>query len=149
MGAIDEVYQNRLLANAGDITRNRRLVGPDASATVVSRSCGSALTADIKVRDGVITDYGQDVEACALGSASASIFAKVVVGKTLEEVKAVRKAVQRMLKKNGPPPNDEWAELALLEPARAFANRHQSILLPFNATVRALESLDSEGVDSQ
>ena len=149
MGSIDDIYQNRLLANAGDITRNRRLVDPDASATVVSRSCGSALTADIKVRDGVITDYGQDVEACALGSASASIFAKVVVGKTQEEVKAARVTMQGMLKKNGPPPNDEWGELALLEPARVFVNRHQSILLPFNATVRALEFLDSGGGDSK
>lgn len=137
MGAIDDIYQDRLLANAGDITRNRRLENPDASATVFSRSCGSALTVDINMLDGVITDYGQAVEACVLGSASASIFAKVVVGKTREEVVAVRAAMQSMLKKNGPPPKDEWAELALLEPARAFTNRHQSILLPFDATVRA------------
>ncbi len=142
MTALDDVYQERLLAFAGDIARNQRLADADASATVVSRSCGSEVTVDIKLRDGVITDYGQDVEACALGSASSSIFARIVVGKTLDEVRRVRDLMRDMLKKGGPPPQGDWADLALLEPARAFTNRHQSILLPFNATIRAAEKLE-------
>jgi NifU-like protein involved in Fe-S cluster formation len=142
MSALDDVYQEKLLAYAGDIARNRRLADPDASAKVVSRSCGSEVTVDIKLEDGVITDYGQEVEACALGSASSSIFARIVIGKTLEEVRQVRDRMRDMLKKGGPPPDGDWAELALLEPARAFANRHQSILLPFNATIRAGEKLE-------
>ena len=137
MTALDDIYQEKLLAYAGEIVRGERLDDPDASATVVSRSCGSEVTVDLKISDGVITDYGQKVEACALGSASSSIFASVVVGKTLDEVRRIRSRMRDMLKKNGPPPDDEWSELGLLEPAKVFANRHQSILLPFNATVRA------------
>jgi NifU-like protein involved in Fe-S cluster formation len=141
MSAIDDIYQEKLLAHAGDIVRGERLINPDASATVVSRSCGSEVTVDLKMKNGVITDYGQEVEACALGSASSSIFARVVIGKTLDEVRQVRDRMRAMLKKDGPPPDGDWAELALLEPARVFANRHQSIMLPFNATVRAGEKL--------
>ena len=139
MSSLDDIYQDRLLAYAGDIARNARLHDPDASATVVSRSCGSTVTVDLRVADGVITDYGQDVEACALGSASSSIFAGIVVGKSVDEVRQVRARMRAMLKKGGPPPDGDWAELALLEPARVFSNRHQSILLPFNAAVKAGE----------
>ena len=141
MSAIDEIYRERLLAYAADIPRSSRLAEPDASATVVSRSCGSSLTADVRLRDGVIVDFGQEVEACALGCASSSIFARVVVGKSVDEVRQVRALMQDMLKKDGPPPDGDWALLALLEPAKAFTNRHQSILLPFNATIRAAEQL--------
>ena len=49
-----------------------------------------------------------------------------------------------MLKKGGTSPDGEWSELALLEPARVFANRHQSILLPFNATIRAGEKIEKQ-----
>jgi NifU-like protein involved in Fe-S cluster formation len=142
MTALDDIYQERLLAYAGDIAHGERLADPDASATVVSRSCGSEVTVDLKMRDGVIRDYGQVVEACALGSASSSIFARVVIGKTLEEVRRIRARMRDMLKKGGPPPDGDWSELGLLEPARVFTNRHQSILLPFNATIRAGEKLE-------
>ncbi|MDA1311372.1 MAG: iron-sulfur cluster assembly scaffold protein [Proteobacteria bacterium] len=141
MAALDDIYQEKLLAYAGEIARNERLSDPDASATVVSRSCGSEVTVDLKLRDGVITDFGQEVEACALGSASASIFARAVIGKTLAEIRQVRARMLEMLKKGGPPPDGDWAELALLEPARVFTNRHQSIMLPFNATIRAGEKV--------
>ena len=142
MTALDDIYQEKLLAHAGEITRGKRLEDPDASATVVSRSCGSEVTVDLKMNDGVITDYGQEVEACALGSASSSIFAKIVVGKTLDEIRRIRARMRDMLKKGGTSPDGEWSELALLEPARVFANRHQSILLPFNATIRAGEKAE-------
>ena len=145
MTALDDVYQDQLLAYAGEIARNRRLDRPDSSAKVVSRSCGSEVTVDLEMRDGVITDYGQEVEACALGSASSSIFARVVVGKTLAEVRRVRDQMRDMLKKGGPPPDGDWSEFRLLETARAFGNRHQSILLPFNATIRAAEKLAGSG----
>lgn len=139
MSALDRVYQDRLLAYAADIARNRRLAEPDASATAVSRSCGSAVTVDLRLAGATIVDYGQDVEACALGSASSSIFARAVVGKTVDEVRHVRERMRAMLEADGPPPGGDWSELALLEPARAFANRHRSILLPFDATVKAAE----------
>ncbi|MBL6599102.1 MAG: iron-sulfur cluster assembly scaffold protein [Alphaproteobacteria bacterium] len=141
MTALDDVYQDQLLAYAGEIARNTRLADADTSAKVVSRSCGSEVTVDLTLRDGVITDYGQEVEACALGSASASIFGHVIIGKTVDEVRRVRDQMRAMLKKGGPPPEGDWSEFRLLEPARAFGNRHQSILLPFNATIRAAEKL--------
>ena len=141
MNASDDIYQEKLLAHAGVIVRGQRLTNPDISVTVVSRSCGSEVTVDLKMKNGVIADYGQQVDACALGSASSSIFGSVVIGKTLDEVRWVRDRMRAMLKKGGLPPDGDWAELALFEPANVFTNRHQSILLPFNATVRAGEKL--------
>jgi NifU-like protein involved in Fe-S cluster formation len=43
-----------------------------------------------------------------------------------------------ILKKNGQSPIGEWSELALFEPARVLKNRHQSILLVFDAILTAM-----------
>ena len=143
MSAIDQVYQGRILEFAGDIPRLGRLENPDASAKVTSRACGSTITVDIKLGNGMITDYAHEVDACALGSASASIVARLVVGRPAEELRALRQRMEAMLKRNGIPPDGYWSDLEVLEPGRAFANRHQSILLPFNAIVRALDRVEA------
>ena len=145
MTALDELYQDRLLALAADIARSDRLADPDATATVVSRSCGSTVTVDIDLEGDVIVDYGQTVDACALGSASSSIFARAVIGKSVTEVRRVRDAMRAMLAGTGPPPEGDWSDLSLLEPARVFANRHQSIMLPFDATVAAARLASQAG----
>jgi NifU-like protein involved in Fe-S cluster formation len=44
-----------------------------------------------------------------------------------------------MLKRDGPLPQGEWADLAVLEPARSHKSRHASILLPFKAVVKAVQ----------
>jgi NifU-like protein involved in Fe-S cluster formation len=46
----------------------------------------------------VITDFADDVKACALGQASSSIMASHVVGSTGTELCELRETVRRMLK---------------------------------------------------
>ena len=67
-----KLYSQRILALAADIPRLGRLAAPDASVKRRSPLCGSTVTVDLKVDDGRITDFAQDVKACALGQASAS-----------------------------------------------------------------------------
>ncbi|MFT7595272.1 MAG: NifU-like protein involved in Fe-S cluster formation, partial [Paracoccaceae bacterium] len=68
-----KLYSARILALAADIPHLDRL--PNPAATVKKRSplCGSTVTVDVCLRDGRITEFGQDVKACALGQASASV----------------------------------------------------------------------------
>ena len=44
-----------------------------------------------------------------------------------------------MLQDNGPPPEGEWSDLALFEPAKNLKSRHESILLIFDAVLLALK----------
>jgi NifU-like protein involved in Fe-S cluster formation len=143
---LDNVYNKRILALASDIPRLGRLEHPDASATAHSRLCGSTVTVDIGVAAGVVSDYAQDLKACALGQASASIMARNVVGSTPSELRALRDDMRRMLKENGPPPSGKWSDLAVLEPVRDYKARHASTLLVFDAVVDALGKIDAPPV---
>src|ERR1700749_1120606 len=132
---LDEVYNKRIIELAGTIPRIGRLPAPDASATALSKLCGSTVTIDLKMEGDRVTDFAHEVKACALGQASSSIMARHVVGANAEELRNLREAVRRILKENGAPPHGKWDHIAVLEPVRDFKARHASTLLTFDAVV--------------
>ncbi len=138
-GDMIKLYSTRILALAADMPRTGRLAAPDASARKRSPLCGSTVTVDLALRDGRIVDYAQDVKACALGQAAASVVGANIVGLGIEEVRAGRAALLAMLREEGPVPGPPFEGLEVLQPARDYKNRHASILLAFDATLDALE----------
>lgn len=145
---LDDIYNAQILDLAANLPRLGRLEHPDATATAHSKLCGSTVTVDIAMRDGVVTDFAHEVRACALGQASSSLMARHVIGARGEDLRQVREAMRRMLKENGPPPDGAWAACAVLEPVRAFKARHASTLLTFDAVVDALDQVDRKGRDA-
>lgn len=141
---IDDVYNAKILGFAGNIGRIGRLDDADATATAHSKLCGSTVTIDLKMRDGVVTDFGHIVKACALGQASSSIMASQIVGATSAELRAVREAMLKMLKDNGPPPNGRFDDLKYLEPVRDYKARHASTMLTFDAVVDAISQIEQK-----
>jgi NifU-like protein involved in Fe-S cluster formation len=99
-----QLYSKRILALASDIPHAERLAAPEGSATERSPLCGSTVTVDVAMRDGRVAEFGQDVKACALGQASASVLGAAVLGRSREEIAAARDALRAMLKAGGPPP---------------------------------------------
>ena len=140
---INEIYNRQILGFAADSPRLQRLAAPDATAMAISRLCGSKVTVDVNMKDGVVTDFGQEVKACALGQASSSIMARHVVGSTPEELRSVRDQMYKMLKEEGPAPTGKWAELEALLPVRDFKARHASTLLTFDAVVDAVGQIEA------
>jgi len=141
---INDIYNRKILEFAADIPRLQRLPDADASSVQVSRLCGSKVTVDLKMDHGVVTDFGHEVKACALGQASSSIMARHVVGSTAEELKALRERMHKMLKESGPPPDGKWADLEALLPVRDFKARHASTLLTFDAVADAVSQIEAK-----
>jgi len=145
---IDDVYNTKILGFAGNIGRLGRLADADASAKAHSKLCGSTVVVDIKMRDGVVTDFAHDVKACALGQASSAIMADNVVGSTSDELRAVREAMLKMLKESGPPPGGRFADLKYLEPVRDYKARHASTMLTFDAVVDAIGQIEKKAAEA-
>jgi len=140
----DAIYTARILELAADIPRLGRLAAPDATASARSPVCGSKVTIDLSLNDdGRVADFAHDVRACALGQAASSLMARYIVGAAPTALIALREAVRRMLKENGPPPRGEWAEFAVLEPVRDLPSRHAATLLTFDAVAEALGKIEA------
>lgn len=140
---LSDIYNRRILELAGNIPSLGRLGSPDGSATAHSKLCGSTVTVDVAMADGRVTGFAHDVMACALGQASSSIMARNVLGSSGDELRALRDAVRRMLKDNGPPPTGKWADVAVLEPVRDYKARHASTLLTFEAVADAVSTAEA------
>jgi NifU-like protein involved in Fe-S cluster formation len=141
---IDDVYNRKILAFAGNIDRIGRLENPDATATAHSKLCGSTVTIDLKMDNGIVTDFAHDVKACALGQASSSIMAQHVVGASSQELRTVREQMLKMLKENGAPPEGRFDDLKYLEPVRDYKARHASTMLTFDAVVDAIDQIEKK-----
>lgn len=140
---LDEVYNKRILELAGNIPLLERLASPDATAKAHSRLCGSTVTIDLTMAGDVVTGFGHDVKACALGQASSSIMARHVVGSTAAELREVRDRARAILKENAAPPEGKWSDLAVLVPVRDYKARHASTMLTFDAVVDAIGQIEA------
>ena len=133
-----KLYSAQILALGADMPRTARLSAPSTTVRRRSPLCGSTVTVDIVLKDGKIADYAQDVKACALGQAAASVIGSVAVGLTPADIQRGRDQLAAMLKEDGPVPSAPFEGLKVLEPARDYKNRQASILLTFDAILEAI-----------
>ena len=132
-----KLYSTRILALAADIPHQERLAHPDATVKKRSPLCGSTVTVDVVMKDGWVAEYAQDVKACALGQAAASVVGSAIVGCTHQQIVEARDALKAMLKSGGPTPPAPFDGLEVLRPAADYKNRHASILLSLDAAAEA------------
>jgi NifU-like protein involved in Fe-S cluster formation len=134
-----KLYSQRILALAAEIPHTERLAQPQVSARKRSPLCGSTVTVDLLLDDGRISAFGQDVKACALGQAAASILGRNVIGRSRAEIATARDQLSAMLRSAGPVPDAPFDGYEVLLPARDYKNRHASIMLALDATLIAMD----------
>jgi NifU-like protein involved in Fe-S cluster formation len=139
---MDDIYNSKILEFAASISAIGRLDAPQATAKAHSKLCGSTVTVDVALDQGVVSAFAQDVKACALGQAAASIIAKHVIGATPNEVRVARSQMFKMLKENGEVPEGRFSDLKYLAPVRDYKARHASTLLTLDALVDCLDQLE-------
>ncbi|SMR71845.1 NifU homolog involved in Fe-S cluster formation [Aliiroseovarius halocynthiae] len=134
-----KLYSKQILSLAATIPHQAPLEAPQGEAKVRSPLCGSTVTAALTLEGDRISGFSQNVKACALGQASASILGKVVVGLDRPTLERGRDELKTMLKDAGHVPTDPFHGYEVLQPARDFKNRHASILLAFDAAIGAFD----------
>ena len=137
---IDDLYSAKVLRLAAETPRLGRLADAHASSEKVSKLCGSRVVVDVKVEGDQVSDFAQEVKACALGQAAASVLGAHVIGASLGEIEGTRDAFRAMLKTGGPAPTGRFADLALLAAVRDYPARHTSTLLAFEAAAEAVRN---------
>ena len=139
------LYTTAILRLATETLAWPRLEAPDFTAERRAPLCGSTLILDLAVDDmDVISAVGMRPQSCAMGQASATLFARHAIGHSKTDVIAVHTALQAWLAgKNDIAP--DWPEIEILTPARDYPARHGAIMLPFDAAVAAFGDTTLEG----
>ena len=144
MTAAQRLYTTELLALAVELADYPPLDAASAHGEARSPTCGSTLGIDLALDDsGRVARLGLRVRACAVGQASAAIFARHARGRDLDGIRDMLDRLEAWLDDEGPAP--EWPDLALVAPARAYPGRHGAMLLPWKAAAAALSSAAPAG----
>jgi NifU-like protein involved in Fe-S cluster formation len=131
------LYNRDILRLAASIPHQQRLAAPQATVEKSSPVCGSRVTVDLVADgEGRVIALGQEVRACALGQASASLMGAHAIGRTAGELAEARDALAAYLAGSRDDPG-EWPGLAIFADARRFTARHPSIMLAFQAAAEA------------
>lgn len=100
--------------------------------------CGSRIELALQTGGNERIDrLGLKVHACAIGQASAAIFAREARGKGRPEIEAAMAALENWLATPSEP-LPSWPGLEAIAAARDFPARHGAMLLPWKAALAAL-----------
>lgn len=133
------LYTREVLALATSLSQWP--LDPDLPLTGTARSptCGSAVSLALATnRTGAIIRIGLKAQACAIGQASAALFAADAAGRDADNLTAALEAIRHWLKEGDELP--DWPGFATIAPARDYPARHGAILLAWQAALEALSS---------
>lgn len=138
----DPIYRRELLRLAADAVGAGRLDTPQASATVHNPACGDRVTVDITLEDGRIAALRHHAQACVLTQASAAILGAEAVGLDHASLNRLRDRVKAMLE-GGPVPPAPFQAYGAFEGVAEHKGRHVCVLLPLQAALEALDTLEA------
>lgn len=131
------LYTPEVLALAINLANFRLDDALTMRAEARSRSCGSSLTLGLEFDDqSLVSRVGLSAQACAIGQASAAIFAQAAIGRSYEDIHGTATALASWLADQGAMP--EWPGLATIAKARDYPARHGAIMLPWTAALQLL-----------
>lgn len=131
------LYNRDILRLAASIPHLGRLEGAQGRSERRSPVCGSAVAVEVVLDDrGRVAAIGQEVNACALGQASAALMGRHAIGRTAEELAGTREALAAFLA-GARDDAGGWPGIEAIAVARRYPARHPAILLPFEAVAEA------------
>lgn len=112
--SINALYRENMLSHVKN-PKNVGTIPGGVKISVVNTSCGDSVVLYFKIVNGVITDFKYKPDACAVSVASFSMASDMLIGKTVNELKNIKKS--EILENFGYPltPSREKCALLILE----------------------------------
>lgn len=134
-----KLYTPSILSLAVELARYPMRTSLDLHGEAKSSTCGSTLEVGLACNPlGAIEELGLRVSACAIGQASAAIFARHAKGRSRTDISQALDELSMWLADGGKAP--DWPDLSQLAAAQGYPARHGAILLPWKAAQQALSN---------
>lgn len=134
-----QLYTPELLGLATRLADWPMLADAPFTGEARSPACGSTVTVSLRLSEsGCIEALGLRAHACAVGQASAALFAAHAVGLAPHDIETALARIAAWLNLESALP--AWPDLEAIAPAREYPARHGAILLPWKAALAALST---------
>ena len=109
-------------------------------------TCGDEIELALEIEEGKVADISVGCKGCAISVASASMLSELVVGKTLDEVKKIAKAVKALLKgeEDVEHLNVALGDLEALQGVKDYPVRVKCALLSWTTLIESVASWEQE-----
>ena len=143
----DDMYRDIIL----DHYKRPRGRTPVAHPTVENEGLNPVCGDEVKVSLEIVGDRIRDAcvagRGCAISTASGSMLAELLPGKTVAEAEALARGFKGMLHDGGVPEGLEIGDLDALEGVKKFPVRIKCATLAWNTLVDALDSATADTAD--
>lgn len=147
-GSLDEMYRDIILDHYRSPRGHEPLPMADFSIGGHNPSCGDELKLSVKIEDDTVKDIYIDCKGCAISTASGSMLAEVLKGKSVAEAKKIATIVRRMLKGEDVDIPDDLGDIDALEGVKKFPVRIKCALLAWVTFMEGMENYENGNSDA-
>ena len=136
-----DIYQDPIIEWSKRKEHEGPLLDADCRATVNNRLCGDRVTVELRIEGEGIGEMSHQVKGCVLCNASSAHLAALAKGLTLDNIKTMRRDLDKALKSLKEDTSDFPVSHEIFWPVRSHKSRHSCLLLAYDAVIEALSSL--------
>ena len=142
MSDLRALYQEIILDHYKNPRHFGEAEGFNRQADGYNPLCGDKVEVTLTVHDGIISDVAFQGEGCAISTASASLMAEALLGKSEAEAKFLFEAFRLLLTRDEAGAGEELGKLAALSGVREYPMRVKCATLAWHTLQAALEKKD-------
>jgi nitrogen fixation NifU-like protein len=136
----NSLYNDVILDHIRNARNFRELGDANRKAQGLNPLCGDTFTVYARVVGDRVAEASFQCECCGISMASASVMTEAVLGKTVEDARALYRHFERVLKDPaGMPASGDDGQLAVLSLIREFPSRVNCALLGWKTLDAALD----------
>ena len=140
---LDLMYRDVILDHYRSPRGRKPIEKADFSSEGHNPACGDDITLKIDVCDGTIKDVFAGSRGCAISTASGSIMAEILKGRTIEEAKALALNVKKMLKGEEFSVPEDVGDIDALEGVKKFPVRIKCALLAWMTLLEGIKNYET------
>jgi nitrogen fixation NifU-like protein len=148
VNALDSLYREVVLDHHRHPRGNRVLEMYDLEACGQNPSCGDEVSLQLRLEGDRIADVAVFSHGCAISTASGSMLAEIVRGRSLDEARRLAAIFKAAMHGDDPPAEIDLGDLEALTGVRKFPVRVKCALLPWITLLDAvLERSEGGGLN--
>lgn len=139
----DDLYRDIILDHYRRPRGRTPLDQPDVENEGLNPVCGDEVKISLKVEGGRVKQVAVQGRGCAISTASGSILAEILPGRSLEEAEKLADGFKRMMHDEGVPQNLDIGDLDALEGVKKYPVRIKCALLSWVTLLDAINAWKS------
>jgi nitrogen fixation NifU-like protein len=144
---LDEMYRDIILDHYRSPRGRKPIEKKDFASEGHNPACGDDITLQIALDNGNVNEVYAECKGCAISTASGSIMAEHIKGKSIDEVKQLAQNVRKMLKGEPADLPEDIGDIDALEGVKQFPVRIKCALLAWITLIEGIKNFETGHAD--